>query len=315
MKIPIFTDDPGWHGKQLQLAFAARGVDAVFVSLQNCGMHMAQPPAVNHGRHDSVKPLMHIPGFDAHKLPLAVFVRGVSGGSLQQVITRLNVLHMLTMQGVHIYNDVKAIERTVDKAMTSFILRTHGVATPATWVCESRAQAETIRQLAALEQQVLVMKPLFGSQGLGVRKLMATEALPVPMQQYVDGVYYFQQLIETAAAPHDYRVFVIAGKVIAAMKRVGSSWVNNVAAGGRCLAVQIDDTMRELALKAAAAVDIDYCGVDIIQAASGEYYVLEVNSIPAWKGLQSVTELNIAQLLVDDFLSKISAQSMAEVYA
>lgn len=305
MKIPIFTDDAGWHGKQLQRAFAERGVDAVFVSLQDCGMHMATPQASN------AKPLIHIPGFAAP--PPAVFVRGVSGGTLQQVITRLNVLHMLAMQGVRIYNDVKAIERTVDKAMTSFLLRTHAVATPATWVCESKAQAATIRQAAG--QQPLVIKPLFGSQGLGVRKLIADEVLPVPMQQYVDGVYYFQQLIETAAAPHDYRVFVIAGKVVAAMKRVGSSWVNNVAAGGRCEPVQADDNMRELALKAAAAVSIDYCGVDIIQAASGEYYVLEVNSIPAWKGLQSVSHLNIAQLLVDDFLSKLGAQSMANVHA
>lgn len=52
------------------------------------------------------------------------------------------------------------------------------------------------------------------------------------MQQFVDGVYY-QQLIETLDAPHDYRVFVINGEVVAAMKRIGSSWVNNVAAGGR----------------------------------------------------------------------------------
>jgi RimK family alpha-L-glutamate ligase len=308
LKIPILTDDPGWHGKQLQLAFAERGVDAVFVSLQDCAMHMAAQPS-------NAKPLLHIPGFDLTTPAAAVFVRGVSGGTLQQVITRLNVLHMLSMQGVRIYNDVKAIERTVDKAMTSFLLRTHAVATPATWVCESRVKAEAIRQSAALAQQVLVMKPLFGSQGLGVRKLIVGEVLPVPMQQYVDGVYYFQQLIETAAAPHDYRVFVIAGKVVAAMKRVGSSWVNNVAAGGRCVAVQPDETMRQLALNAAAAVNIDYCGVDIIQASSGEYYVLEVNSIPAWKGLQSVTHLNIAQLLVDDFLSKISAQPLAAVNA
>jgi glutathione synthase/RimK-type ligase-like ATP-grasp enzyme len=50
---------------------------------------------------------------------------------------------------------------------------------------------------------------------------------------------------------------------------------------------------------------MDYCGVDIMQAQSGEYHVLEVNSMPAWKGLQSVTEQNIAQLLVDDFLAKL----------
>ena len=297
MKIPIFTDDAGWHGAQLKQAFAQRGIEAVFVSLQACVIDLSCD-----------RPLINIPHFDS--LPKAVFVRGVSGGTLQQVITRLNVLHMLAMQGVVIYNDVKAIERTVDKAMTSFLLQLHGVSTPPTWVAESRTHAESIRQIAAQNNQTLVIKPLFGSQGLGVRKLQAHEPLPVPMQQFVDGVYYLQQLIETPMiagkdAPHDYRVFVINGKVVAAMKRIGASWVNNVAAGGRCEVAEQNQSMGELALKAAAAVAIDYCGVDIIQAVNGDYYVLEVNSIPAWKGLQSVTELNMAQLLVDDFLTKI----------
>ena len=297
MKIPIFTDDAGWHGAQLKQAFAQRGTEAVFVSLQACVIDLSGD-----------RPLINIPHFDS--LPKAVFVRGVSGGTLQQVITRLNVLHMLAMQGVVIYNDVKAIERTVDKAMTSFLLQLYGVSTPPTWIAESRTHAESIRQIAAENNQTLVIKPLFGSQGFGVRKLQAHEPLPVPMQQFVDGVYYLQQLIETPMiagkdAPHDYRVFVINGKVVAAMKRIGASWVNNVAAGGRCEVAEQNQSMGELALKAAAAVAIDYCGVDIIQAVNGEYYVLEVNSIPAWKGLQSVTELNVAQLLVDDFLTKI----------
>lgn len=297
MKIPIFTDDAGWHGAQLKQAFAQRGVEAVFVSLQACVIDLSGD-----------RPQINIPHFDS--LPKAVFVRGVSGGTLQQVITRLNVLHMLAMQDVVIYNDVKAIERTVDKAMTSFLLKLHGVSTPPTWIAESRTHAESIHQIAAQNNQTLVIKPLFGSQGLGVGKLQAHEPLPVPMQQFVDGVYYLQQLIETPMiagkdAPHDYRVFVINGKVVAAMKRIGASWVNNVAAGGRCEVAEQNQSMSELALKAAAAVAIDYCGVDIIQAANGEYYVLEVNSIPAWKGLQSVTELNMAQLLVDDFLTKV----------
>ncbi len=296
MNIPIFTDDAGWQGNQLKLAFAKRGVEASFVSLQDCAIDLSQP-----------RSQIHIPGFDTN--PRAAFVRGVAGGSLQQVITRLNVLHLLTMQGVRIYNQARAIERTVDKAMTSFLLREHQVMTPATWACESRHQAEMVRQQAARNNQQLVLKPLFGSQGQGVRKLEAEEPLPVPMQQYVDGVYYFQEFIETADAPHDYRVFVVAGKVISTMRRLGSGFVNNVAAGGRCEAVEADDAMVEIALKAAKAVDIDYCGVDVIQAASGEYYVLEVNSIPAWRGLQSVTNFNIAEVLVDDFLQKLSEEA------
>jgi RimK family alpha-L-glutamate ligase len=243
-------------------------------------------------------------------LPQAVFVRGVAGGSLQQVVTRLNVLHMLAMQGVLVYNDGKAIERAVDKAMTSFLLAMHGVKTPATWVCESRQQAQQIRQEAQANQQQLVIKPLFGSQGLGVRKLPFAEPLPVPMQQFVDGVYYFQQLITPPAdadgrASHDYRVFVIAGQVVASMKRSGAAWLNNLASGGLAKAHIANQAMMDLAIAAASALNMDYCGVDIMQAQSGEYYVLEVNSMPAWKGLQSVTEQNIAQLLVDDFLAKL----------
>ncbi|MDP1659030.1 MAG: RimK family alpha-L-glutamate ligase [Methylotenera sp.] len=297
MKIPIFTDDAGWHGARLKEAFAIRGVDAVFLSLQECVINLS-----------GTSPTIQIPGFDV--LPPAVFVRGIAGGTMQQVITRLNVLHMLSILHVKIYNDVKAIERTVDKAMTSFLLKKNGISTPPTWVAESRSQVANIRQIAAQNNQTLVLKPLFGSQGLGVRKLLAKESLPVPMQQFVDGVYYLQQLIETPmidgnVAPHDYRVFVIGGRVVAAMKRVGNTWVNNVAAGGRCEKVAENEQLSTLALQAASALDIDYCGVDIIQAASGQYYVLEVNSIPAWKGLQSVAEINIAQLLVDDCLSKI----------
>lgn len=270
----------------------------MYVSLMDCSLHLTSSNATGQA------PKITIPSFDS-EYPAGAFVRGVAGGTLQQVITRLNTLHMLQQMGVVVYNQVRAIERTVDKAMTSFLLYSRGVSTPPTWVCENRAQAESVRQAAAQNNQPLVIKPLFGSQGQGVRKLLVNEPLPVPMQQHVDGVYYLQQLIETADVPHDYRVFVINGKVVAAMKRYGSSWVNNVAAGGRCEAIQPDAIMTHLALQATAAVDIDYCGVDIIQATTGEYYVLEVNSIPAWKGLQSVTDLDVAQLLVDDFLSKL----------
>jgi RimK family alpha-L-glutamate ligase len=177
-------------------------------------------------------------------------------------------------------------------------------------VCESRQQAQQIREEAQANQQQLVIKPLFGSQGLGVRKLAFVEALPVPMQQFVDGVYYFQQLITPptdadGGASHDYRVFVIAGRVVASMKRSGAAWLNNLATGGLAKAYVANQAMTDLALAAASALNMDYCGVDIMQAQSGEYYVLEVNSMPAWKGLQSVTEQNIAQLLVDDFLAKL----------
>jgi len=293
-KIPVFTDDPGWHGNRLKQAFAVRGYQAVFISLKDCVLDLT---AHSLG--------VIIPGFDA--LPQFAFVRGVPGGTLQQVITRLDILHALEILGVRVYNSGRAVERTVDKAMTSFLLHHHGVATPDTWVCESRHQAHEIMSREITENSPLVIKPLFGSQGHGVRMIKKGDALPVPMEAHVDGLYYLQRYVDSGeGAWHDHRVFVIRGRAMAAMVRYGESWVNNVALGGICEALAHDTELGALAEAAAKAVDIDYCGVDIIRDRHGNLYVLEVNSIPAWKGLQGVVDVDIAQALVDDCLGLLA---------
>ena len=293
-KIPVFTDDPGWHGNRLKEAFALRGYEAVFISLKDCFFDLtADSPGVV------------IPEFDT--LPKFAFVRGVPGGTLQQVIARLDILHALEMLGVKVYNTGRAVERTVDKAMTSFLLHHHGIATPDTWVCESRQEAHEVMAREISENKPMVIKPLFGSQGKGVRLIKKGDALPVPMEAHVDGLYYLQRYVDSGeGAWHDHRVFVIQGKAIAAMVRHGESWVNNVALGGRCEAEAHDGELGALAEAAARALDIDYCGVDVIRDRHGKLYVLEVNSIPAWKGLQGVVDTDIAQALVDDCLGLLA---------
>ena len=287
----IFTDEPdkqgGWHGAQLAAAFTARGVKADFVSLQDCVIDLS-----------AEKPNIKIPHFE--ELPKAVFVRGIAGGTLQQITQRLNILHGLKMLGVSVYNDGKAIERTVDKAMTSFLLLQNGVNTPKTWVCESRHHAHDI----VANNPQLVIKPLFGSQGQGVRLVDANKP-PLPMDRFVDGVFYLQSFIQASS---DYRVFIVNNKAVAAMQRTGETWLHNVAQGARCeniLDKSAETDVLTIALQAALVLDIAYCGVDVIKDKNGQLFVLEVNSIPAWRGLQSVSDVNIAQVLVDDFLNKV----------
>jgi tetrahydromethanopterin:alpha-L-glutamate ligase len=295
MKVPIITDEAaqagGWHGVALQQAFQSREVEAVFVELHDCVIDLS-----------GEQPKIAIPGF--HTLPKIALIRGIAAGTLQQVITRLNILHILRMQGVKVYNDARAIERTVDKGMTSFLLKHHHVPTPATWVCESRHMAHQIIADQLAKQSKLVIKPLFGSQGQGVRLLNKETKPIVPKDMYVDGIYYLQTYIDSGATHHDFRVFVVNNRAIATMRRSGAGWLNNVAQGADCLAVQ-DSKVEVLAIQAAKAVDIDYCGVDIMRDKNGQLWVLEVNSMPAWRGLQSVTDVNIAQTLVDDLLAKL----------
>lgn len=298
MRVPIITDEAaqagGWHGLALKQAFAARGFEAVFVELQDCVIDLSD-----------TRPRIELPGFD--DLPSMAFIRGIAAGTLQQVITRLNILHMLRLQGTKVYNDATAIERTVDKGMTSFLLKQHGIATPATWVCESRHNAHPIIKKQVAQNKTIVIKPLFGSQGQGVRLLDSNSKLPVPKDAFVDGVYYLQTHIDSGSNNHDFRVFVINNQPVASMRRSGSGWLNNVAQGADCIGEQ-DSEIEALAVQASQALDIDYCGVDIMRDKDGHLWVIEVNSIPAWRGLQNVTHVNIAQRLVDDLISKTNSE-------
>lgn len=292
-EVAILTDDPGWHGARLRQAFASRGVDIRFASLRDCRFDLQRP-----GRH------VVVPGFE-DRLPDGVFVRGVPGGTLEQVVLRLDVLHALKLLGVPVYNDGRAIERTVDKAMTSFVLASAGIPTPATWATESESEVRSIIRAEIAARRELVMKPLFGSQGVGLKRISALGDLP-PVAEY-DGVYYLQRFVDSGHAGwHDWRVFVIDGIAVAAMKRHGKSWITNVSQGGTCAPVDLSENtdVGALARKACHALDMDYAGVDLIRDRDGGLQVIEVNGIPAWKGLQSVTRDNIARMLADDFVDR-----------
>ncbi|OQK15655.1 alpha-L-glutamate ligase [Methyloprofundus sedimenti] len=289
-RIAIFTDDPGWHGQQLRQAFAARGYSAEYVSLTECRIQL----------QEGLLPL-YIPGFTG-SLPDAVFVRGVPGGSLEEVVLYLDILHALKIMGIPVYNDGHAIERSVDKGMTSFLLQQHAVPTPQTWVLRDRQQALAIAEEQLRAGHQLISKPVFGSQGEGIRRI--EKMTDLFWLTHSRGVYYLQRFVKCAGEGYsDWRVFVVRGKVIASMRRRGIHWLNNVARGASCEAMQADYEMTDIAIKASKALQMSYAGVDIIRTQDGNYKVIEVNSIPAWKGLESVCDIQVAKILVEDLLS------------
>lgn len=289
-RIAIITDDPGWHGKQLCRAFAARDCHAEYVSLTECRIDTSNPL------------LVMVPGFTA-SLPDAVFVRGVPGGSLEEVVFYLDVLHALKMLGVPVYNDGHAIERSVDKAMTSFLLHNAGISTPKTWVLRDREQALKIAEQELAVGHFLISKPLFGSQGEGIRRIeKSTDLLWLTSSH---GIYYLQRFVECDGEGYsDKRVYVINGKAVAAMRRRGISWLNNVARGASCEKIELSFEVADLAVRAVSALNMDYAGVDLIRTRDGALTVIEVNSVPAWKGLQSVCDIDVAACMVDDLLQR-----------
>ena len=292
LRIVIFTDEPGWHGAQLKACFAAYGAQAEYHSLLDCDVDLAANAAgLVIGRHP-------------RPLPDAVFVRGVPGGSLEAITLRLDLLHRLAALGVPVINSARTIERTVDKAMTSLLLHRHAIATPQTFVSESLARSRAYVETTLARGVSLVKKPLFGSQGKGLRRVRTVDDLGYLMP---GEVCYLQHFVAVDQAPYrDYRVMVVEGRAVAAMERVSDHWITNRAQGADCHALPLNDKLVELAEAAALAVAADYAGVDLLHAPDGRWLVIEVNGIPAWQGLQFATGIDISALLAGACLRRIA---------
>ncbi len=86
-------------------------------------------------------------------------------------------------------------------------------------------------------------------------------------------------------------------KLLLLQKRCGRNWKTNVARGAVSKKVSLPSHIKELALKSASVLDLDYAGIDIVLK-NGDFddpYLIEVNSIPGWHGLQQITDFNIAE--------------------
>ncbi|MEQ8823616.1 MAG: RimK family alpha-L-glutamate ligase [Filomicrobium sp.] len=290
LRIVIFIEEGGgdWHARQLKAAMERRGAEVVTTSLKACAFDTRSRTGLD------------IPGFDG-ELPDGAFVRSISQGSLEQITLRLGVLHALSASGVRVWNEARVIERCVDKSTATFLFQKAGLPVPDTRVAEGRDRAASYLP----DRLPLVLKPLFGSQGNGIRRI--DEGDELPPEDEVRGVYYLQRYLRAPDADSfsDWRVLVSSGRILGTMARSGPNWITNVHQGGRPQVAELDETARDLALKAAKSVAADYAGVDLIADTAGRLMVLEINSNPAWKGLQSICDIDIAACLADDFLGAV----------
>jgi RimK family alpha-L-glutamate ligase len=282
VRIGILGSGRGWHVEALRRALANRGLPAECLPITRFVARISDEPRVR--IEEQI-----LEDYDA------IIVRSIPAGSLEQIIFRVDVLHRLEDLGVRVVNSARTIERTVDKYYTSALLEDAGIPTPRTVVTERFDEAmEAFKELGDV-----VVKPLFGSEGRGMVRVNDEDAAYRVFRALELGryIFYLQEFI-----PHahwDIRAFVIGGEVVAAMVRRAEGWKTNVAKGASVEPLELSEELREMSLKAAAVLEAEYAGVDILKAETGGYYVTEVNGIPGWKGLQKTTAVDIAGRIVE----------------
>ena len=282
MRLAVLAARTGWHTRELERAASARGHQATILPYEGLVATVGPNPGL---RSRSTE-------LDLVDLVLA---RIIPSGSLEQIIFRVDALHRLEDRGLPVVNSPRAIERTVDKFWTSVLLEQCGIPTPETVVCQDPEEAFTaFRALGDV-----IVKPLFGSMGLGMVRVSDEEMAYRVFRtiEQIRGVYYLQRTIEHDGV--DVRVFVIGGRVLGAIERRSPGWRTNLARGGAARPAVLNEYHRTLAIRSAAAVGAEYAGVDVMTGRDGRSYVLEVNGIPGWKGFQEATGIDVAGELLE----------------
>jgi len=280
----------GWHTDQLCRALAERGHEGRVLPYEGLV-----------SRFGGTGPRFAAAGEDLAACG-AVLARIIPAGSLEQIISRVDALHALEERGIPVINSPRTIERTVDKLWTTALLAHAGLPVPETVVCEHPDEAmAAFRTLGDV-----IVKPLFGSMGLGMVRV-TTEEMAFRVFRTLEtlrSVYYLQRAIDHDGC--DLRAFVVGGRVIGAIERSAPGWKTNLARGGRARAVTLPAARVEAALAAAKAVGADYAGVDLLPARDGMVYVVEVNGIPGWRGLQEATSSDVAGAIVEHLLERVA---------
>jgi RimK family alpha-L-glutamate ligase len=308
----VILSGPGWHADQLCGALTERGHSGRVLPYEALVARLG-----GRLRASGALSCEHTAILDAD----AVLARFIPSGSLEQIIYRVDALHWIEEHGVPVVNSPRAIERSVDKFYTDALLQEAGLPIPETVVCEGTEDAmSAIRAMLGRRNPDegggdVIIKPIFGSMGHGIVRVSDPDVAFRVLQslEQLRAVFYVQRAVESGG--RDLRAFVVGGRVLGAIERraAGGDWRTNVSRGGSARAVDLPPAWEAIALGAAAAVGADYAGVDLVPTQDGTVFVLEVNGIPGWQGLQRATGIDVAGAIVDHVMNRVRSRSDAPV--
>ncbi len=196
-------------------------------------------------------------------------------------------------------NSPRALQATGDKAAMIALLASRGVPVPRSYLALGK---ETALMAAEALGFPVVLKPVSGGWGMLSAKagspeeleqlLELKEAIPSPTSR----LHVIQEYIEAGGS--DYRVLVVGGEAVAAMKRSAvRGWKANVSRGALVEPISPRSEIEELAVRASEALGAEVAGVDIIDG-DGDMRVLEVNGVPEFRGLREATGVPVERYIL-----------------
>jgi len=219
----------------------------------------------------------------------------------------LAVLRQFEMMGVWPLNESVAVGRSRDKLRSMQIFAKHGLGLPVTAFAHDPKQTDEVLKIVGGAPAVI--KLLEGTQGIGVVLGETNNSAKSVIEAFrgLNVNILVQEFIKEAGSS-DIRIFVVGGKVVAAMMRTGAEgdFRSNLHRGGTAKMVKITPEERSTAIRAAKVMGLNVAGVDILRANHGPV-IMEVNSSPGLEGIEAATGKDVAGQIIEFIEAKAKA--------
>lgn len=215
------------------------------------------------------------------------------------------VVRQFEQMDVFCANSSAGIANSRDKLRSMQILSRHHLGIPQTTFV--RDKKDVLPAIERVGGAPVVIKLLEGTQGVGVilaDSVKVAEAIIETLHSTRQNVLVQKFVAESRG--RDIRAFVVGDQVVASMRRVarGNEFRSNVHRGGRTEVVELEDSYRELAVRAAQIMGLRIAGVDMLEGADGPL-IMEVNSSPGLEGIETCTKLDVAGAIVDYIAAQV----------
>ena len=195
-------------------------------------------------------------------------------------------------------NSTRAVLRCSDKFCTHQLLRASGVPTVDSALVSDESQL--MRAAEAVGGFPLVLKWVRGTRGVGTALVESIEALRGQWQ--LSAVLEQNALLERYHAEskgRDLRFLVLGGRVLACYERraPADDFRSNLHRGGWGAPNEPTNEESDTAISAATALELEFAGVDLLPTDGGPR-VLEINSVPGFRGVEEVTGVDVAGAVI-----------------
>lgn len=209
------------------------------------------------------------------------------------------VVRQFEMMGVYTIASSIAITRSRDKLRSYQLMSKYGVGIPKTVIAREDVDYKDV--LDKVGGTPAIIKVARGTHGNGVVLAETPKAAKAVMQAfYVEGVNFLVQEFIEESAGTDIRALVVGGRVVASIKRqsLDDDFRSNTHQGGVGSAIKLTPEEEKTAIKAAKAMGLPVCGVDMMRSNDGPL-VLEVNSSASIKTPELITKRDVATKIIE----------------